>query len=191
MAKNETRELIAALNTEGMTLDEIAKAVGLSSSGTVQYHLKKLGRSSGGFRGFSAGTETTVKAPRQTKAAGCLPKRVEFWVVGQLARVWEDQGNDPDDYIPDEVTREIIETLIVSDRPNWNGLVRKLGLEEIEAFETWLGTECTVTRRNELGYGRRLETARNAALDHAARLSARKAALLAEIAAIETELAMY
>lgn len=74
--------------------------------------------------------------PRPRKAKGCLSGRVEGWL--------DDQADPPEGgWSP-----ESVEPFIVADSAAWNRKVGQCSDEELEAFEAWLGTPCTVNRRS-------------------------------------------
>lgn len=134
------------LKADGFT-KALATKYGFSNPGAMRnavascewFGLKKPeSRTAEGRKAESTDGEKPARAKR---VKGCLPKRVENWVIRKLEC-------DDDDDLP-EVTAEVVEGFIIADNANWNMLIGKLGEEELASFEAWLGEPCTMTRRRD------------------------------------------
>lgn len=153
-----TKEKIEALGQEKvseMTMAELKNELGISYSPTDA--LKALGWKVKPAEGRTA-TEKPVKVKtvKADKRGGCIPARIEQWIIRRLPE--SEEGYT--------VTPEIVEPFIVADSPAWNLLVVKgnnsnpKNDEEVAAFEQWLGTPCTVYRREMIGANERKSAAK-------------------------------
>lgn len=128
----------------------LAEKYGFANSGAFHNALVSLGwfgkvppSRKPGYGGYTAKIESVKSAiskpdtARKSPTKGALSLRIESWL------------DDQDDHPEDKWTPETVEPFILNDSVAWNRKISQCGHEEIQAFETWLGAPCTISRRAE------------------------------------------
>lgn len=87
-------------------------------------------------------------APKATPPVAILtlPARVEEWLVDNIL---PEEWQDSDGHLTREIPRHFVELVVISDTPDWNKRIRRLGQDEIAMLEAFLGDACTINRRED------------------------------------------
>jgi len=89
-------------------------------------------------------TLAPVKAPVSPVLP--LPARIEEWLADNiLPAEWQDN----DGRLTREIPQHFVELVVISDTPDWNKRIRRLGQDEIAMLEAFLGDACTMNRRED------------------------------------------
>lgn len=87
-------------------------------------------------------------APKATPPVAILtlPARVEEWLVDNIL---PEEWQDSDGHLTREIPRHFVELVVLSDTPDWNKRVRRLGQDEIDMLEAFLNAPATMNRRED------------------------------------------
>lgn len=115
-------------------------------------------------------TLAPVKAPVSPVLP--LPARVEEWLVDNIL---PEEWQDSDGHLTREIPRHFVELVVLSDTPDWNKRVRRLGQDEIDMLEAFLNAPATMNRREDLMLAKQARAPyerSQATIDHHARIDA-------------------
>lgn len=138
----DRNHVMTAWDLGGESRQEIVKTVGFASSNGMYNALRAMGWIDGGpVSGSRQSSEKsdvpkTPRAPKAKKVTGFLPARVEGFC---LAIDKEPAGES---FVPDDFFG-----LIESENKGWSKLIDKLGQDEIDGLEAWLGRSATIQRQ--------------------------------------------
>lgn len=122
---------------------------GTGNGGAISNVIKELGwRNSEPTKTVDSAPKTaTVRvvpvAPKATLPASklTLPGRIEDYLLDNiLPESWDDEKPIP---------QHFVELVVLSDTPDWNKRIRRLGQDEIDMLEAFLGAPCTMNRRED------------------------------------------
>jgi len=106
-----------------------------------------------------------TKAPATPVLA--LPVRIEDYMLDNiLPETWNDEKPIP---------QHFVELVVLSDTADWNKRIRRLGTEELDMLEAFLGAPATMNRREDLMLAKRARAPyerSQATIDHHARIDA-------------------
>lgn len=152
---------------------------GTGNGGALSNVIKELGwRSEGakngdnGVKPASASVATLAPAKAHVIASTALPARIEEWMLdNMLPAEWQDD----DGRLVRSIPQHFVELVVLSDTPDWNKRVRRLGVDEITMLEAFLGAPCTMNRREDALLAKRARAPferTEATINHHARIDA-------------------
>jgi len=187
LENNSTEDFLRRWNLDASSREALWTEVGYANEGACYNAARNAGIIAGGP--IKNGGDDGNKAPRKPRAKGVLPKEIERWAILSAQADFIRDGNDPDDFVPPEITPDVFLSLraVKNETPAFvEKAIGRIGGFESDAgkaLRQWAGRPLT-KEQAEQERAERESAAASTILPKIAKLLS-KAQDLAEIAGLE------